>query len=344
MSELDSTYGCLFLTVRNADLDSNSLWAVSCLQLWFYIEKYLHTDKMWLKVYTVLLWILDTVYLILVFKFLYIYFVREFGNVAFLDNLPKDIYSSAPFSPIIAAMVQALFVMRAWNLSNSNYFVTGGLGFLVAAQLISTVVYISKTRSLQHLAQLVTIVRYERAMNVIVLITDTAIALVLIYLLWSRRSGFKKTESIINRLVAFTIGTGLITSIMAIVAFVAAETLPNSFIYLLIDFCMAKLYYNCMLASLNARSALRGNQYSTAGGMSFHLDDLASSNTSSGSRTRATAGSATITADSHKAYNPRAIECRVDIDVDPESRGKTYDADGSVSDFKTATNTLSSAV
>ena len=125
-------------------------------------------------------------------------------------------------------------------MSESNYFITGGLAFLVIAQLVVTVVYISKTRSFQHLEQLVTIVKYERAMNVIVLITDTAIALVLIYLLWNRRSGFKKTESIIKRLVAFTIGTGLITSIMAIVAFVAAEALPNSFIYLLIDFCMAK--------------------------------------------------------------------------------------------------------
>ena len=125
-------------------------------------------------------------------------------------------------------------------MSEGSYILTGSLAFLVFAQLVITAVYISKTRTFQHLEQLVTIVRYERAMNVIVLITDTAIALVLIYLLWNRRSGFKKTESIIKRLVAFTIGTGLITSIMAIVAFVAAEALPNSFIYLLIDFCMAK--------------------------------------------------------------------------------------------------------
>ena len=64
--------------------------------------------------------------------------------------------------------------------------------------------------------------------------------------------------------------------------------------------CLPSVYYNCMLASLNARSALRRTQNTTAGGMSFHLDDLDSSNSSVGSRTRATAGSATLTTESYR--------------------------------------------
>ena len=43
-----------------------------------------------------LLWILDTVYLILVLEFLYVYFVKEFGNVDYLGNLGRWI-SSNPF-------------------------------------------------------------------------------------------------------------------------------------------------------------------------------------------------------------------------------------------------------
>lgn len=125
-------------------------------------------------------------------------------------------------------------------MSNGNYYLTGFLAFTVLAQLIVTVVFLHKLRDMEHLDQLLTVVDYERAMNIIVLFTDTVIAVALIWLLWRRRSGFKKTESLIKKLVMFSIGTGLITGICAIIAFVSAQVAPQTFIYLLINFCMAK--------------------------------------------------------------------------------------------------------
>ena len=125
-------------------------------------------------------------------------------------------------------------------VSDGNYFLTGFLGSAVIAQLVLTIIFLHKLSNFDQLAQLSTILNFERAMNIIVLFTDTVIAVVLIWLLWRRRSGFKKTEGIIRKLVAFTIGTGLITGVMAIVAFIAAQTAPQTFVYLLIDFCMAK--------------------------------------------------------------------------------------------------------
>ncbi|KAL5506934.1 hypothetical protein ACEPAH_6390 [Sanghuangporus vaninii] len=380
LPELDSTYGCLFLigmyvlileiscvmtgsthfclaqflysvssnrilisTGLLAHIKVLRLWALSCLQLWFYIEKYMDSDKLWLKLYTILLWILSTLYLILVLKFLYIYFIKEFGNVAFLDHLPKDIYRTAPFSPVICTMVQALFVMRAWNLSNNNYFLTGFLACSVIAQLVLTIIFLHKLRNFDQLSQLSTILGFERAMNILVLFTDTVIALTLIWLLWRRRSGFKKTEGIIRKLVAFTIGTGLITGVMAIVAFIAAQTAPQTFVYLLIDYCMAKLYYNCMLASLNARSALRSSSMnSTAGGLSIHLDDLAST---SASQARATRGSTTVSTNSYGGgYKPRAIECRVDIDINSGESTRDLERENSAIELRKTADPIGSSV
>ncbi|KAL5524134.1 hypothetical protein ACEPAG_8307 [Sanghuangporus baumii] len=230
--DLDSTYGCLFLI----GIFSTALWAISCLQLWLYIERYFQTDKMWLKFCTILLWILETVYLILVLKFLYVYFVKEFGNVDFLNNLDKDIYNSAPLSPVIVALVHSFYVMRAFSLSNNNYIVAGGLTLCTIVQLVAESVYIH----LVHIRPLSKIIRFERVMNVITIITDTALSLAVVILLWRRHSaGFNKTEGLIKRLVAFTIGTGLITSVMTILALIAAEARANTFIYLIMDFCIS---------------------------------------------------------------------------------------------------------
>ncbi|KAL5524131.1 hypothetical protein ACEPAG_8304 [Sanghuangporus baumii] len=296
-SGLNSTYGCLFLTVM--------LWAVSCIQLWFYIETYFRTDKSWLKIFAVLVWILDTVYLVLVLKFLYIYFVKEFGNVGNLDNLGRDIHGSAPFSPVIVGLVHFFYIMRAFNLSGGNYFLAGALALCSLAQLIVSSIYLH----LVYVKPLSSILKFERAMNIIVLFTDTVLALSIAYFLWKLHVGFKRTDGVINILVAFTVGSGLIAGVMSIVAFVAAETMPQSFVYLLMDFCISKLYYNCVLASLNARSSLREDMNRTIMTQSLRLDVLVPA----ASDMLVTTTPAINAASSHKVRNPITFQSSLDI-------------------------------
>ena len=134
-------------------------------------------------------------------------------------------------------------------VSNRNYVVTGGLTFLVSSQLAVTIIYLTKARTLRRVEQLVSIVDYERAMNVMIFVTDTTIALTLMYYLWNLRSGFRRTQHILKRLVSYTIGTGLIVGMMMIGAFVAAEVFPNTLIYILLDFCIAKSALSICLSS-----------------------------------------------------------------------------------------------
>ncbi|KAL5484815.1 hypothetical protein ACEPAI_7457 [Sanghuangporus weigelae] len=245
---------------------------------------------MWLRIYTTLLWILDTVYLILVLRFLYVYFVREFGNIHFLGHLRKDTFTSALFSPVICALVQLFYITRAHSLSKGNLLMTSGLAICTIALLMAKYVYLY----LVHVEEFASLIKLEIAMNAMGFFTDTIIALALIFLLCKHRPGFKKTERIITRLVAFTIGTGLITSVVAFVAFVSAIVLPHALVYLFMDFCMSKLYYNCMLASLNSRSSLREKMDRTSEMLSFHLEDMAAA----GSEVQAVSRSTSIVVNS----------------------------------------------
>lgn len=88
--------------------------------------------------------------------------------------------------------------------------------------------------------QLNQIVVTEVAMNSTMAFTDTLLASVLVWYLWKGRSGFKRTDSIINRLVMYTVGTGLLTSFWMIVALISAELAPRSFIYLVADLTLPK--------------------------------------------------------------------------------------------------------
>ncbi|KAE9395527.1 hypothetical protein BT96DRAFT_826097 [Gymnopus androsaceus JB14] len=118
-------------------------------------------------------------------------------------------------------------------------------------------------------------------------VADLLITFTLVMSLHQRKTGFATTDSMIDRLIRLTVQTGMITSICAIgdVAFFLAlpvrsffltvsialnyiyvcELKSSTFSNFLWDLCLSKLYTNCLLSTLNARSTLRSNSGHSAG-------------------------------------------------------------------------------
>lgn len=80
----------------------------------------------------------------------------------------------------------------------------------------------------------------QRAVSAVTAFTDVAIACVLAYLLHTSRSGLKRMDSVINRLILYSFGTGLATGALAIVALILTLASPTTFVYLLIDLLIPK--------------------------------------------------------------------------------------------------------
>ncbi|OCB90936.1 hypothetical protein A7U60_g1847 [Sanghuangporus baumii] len=306
VSQVHSTFGCLFLSV----VFTSVLWGIGCLQLFLYYEKYWKTDKDWLKVYLLVIWILDTAHQIMLLHADYLLLVRSLADAAYLSHLPKSGTSTAIVTTIIDALVQAMFVWRSWHLSNRNLMLAGILSTAVLGQFVVNLWYFSQIIILTELSQLSTVVHVDLALNSTMAFTDTLLAVALMWLLWRSHSGMKRTAPILNRLITYTVGTGLVTSLCTITGLIGAIVLPNALIYLLMNLILPKLYFNCLLASLNARSHLRGALSNDAGGLSIHLDNYPSASNGS---------SNVISRSFNKVSSSRVIECRVDIDIEPES-------------------------
>ncbi|KAJ3508100.1 hypothetical protein NLJ89_g5939 [Agrocybe chaxingu] len=76
------------------------------------------------------------------------------------------------------------------------------------------------------------------------------------FLIMNRKKSFSKTANIIDRLVAYTIRTGVITSVAAIIVLVLFQVLSPTFISLAIYVALAKLYSISLLSALNSRQTL----------------------------------------------------------------------------------------
>lgn len=70
------------------------------------------------------------------------------------------------------------------------------------------------------LAELSQLFVLEKVLNVMGVVSDFSIAGTLIFLLQRSRTGWKQTDTIVNRLILFSVNTGLVTSLCAIFALI----------------------------------------------------------------------------------------------------------------------------
>jgi hypothetical protein len=92
-----------------------------------------------------------------------------------------------------------------------------------------------------------------RASLVLYVVTDLLVALLLCYFLHSSRTGIKRTDTLINKLIVYAIHNGLITSVADIFVIAFNIAYPKNLVYLSIYQIVANLYSNSFLATLNAR-------------------------------------------------------------------------------------------
>lgn len=113
--------------------------------------------------------------------------------------------------------------------------------------------YFIKSASITSLTVLPALDNLSRAVNAMGAASDLAIALTLVALLHRARTGFRRSETIINRLILFSINTGLLTSMCAVLSLVTITVFPSTFIYMTFFVCVSRLYTNTLYATLNAR-------------------------------------------------------------------------------------------
>ncbi|TDL20087.1 hypothetical protein BD410DRAFT_805328 [Rickenella mellea] len=218
-----------------------------------------------------LVWALDTTHQALITHTAYTYLVTWYGQPAQLAIIVPSLLWEVVFSALICFLVQSFLVMRIWRLSHKNIWLVGGIMFLVVAELALSMLYVGEAIPLKTYAALTKIVNLSRTLNALAAVSDVAIAGALIFLLNSQRTGFRSSETIINRLILFTMNTGLLTSICAIMSLITITVLPTTFVYISFYVTVSRLYTNSLLATLNARKGIRGGHPDSSENMSLSV-------------------------------------------------------------------------
>ncbi|KAJ7048468.1 hypothetical protein C8F01DRAFT_1379893 [Mycena amicta] len=242
-------------------LCSYILYGITNTQMYLYFGRFAD-DPIGLKLLACVVWLFETAHVVCIGHALYTYSVIDYGNpFSLLGKIPVPLALSIILSAIITAIVQGFFAFRIWTLAPNKFF-----KIIPILLWISAFVYLLASLADTSLViKAVNIPAFIKEFGwlllvpwVINLVNDNTITISLVVLLlMSRKRGFDNTTALVDKLITWTIETGMITSIFSILNLALYQQNPNNFIWVGIQFVKARLFANSLLASLNSRQALR---------------------------------------------------------------------------------------
>jgi hypothetical protein len=67
-----------------------------------------------------------------------------------------------------------------------------------------------------------------------------------------------RSDTLINRLIVYSVNTGTLTSVFSVAVLVAYNLMPDNLVFIALYFILSKLYANSCLATLNTRRFVHG--------------------------------------------------------------------------------------
>ncbi|KAJ8075803.1 hypothetical protein PM082_021435 [Marasmius tenuissimus] len=250
---LDDSMGVMFIGV----IASAVLYGVSLAQTLYYFNRY-PSDAWYLKYLVILTLLFDTSHLAMITHTIYHYTITEYYDHQALTRLIWSVLAEALPTGITGTLVQVFYVVRIFRLSKRNYWVSGLILAIVLANAACGTAWVVISLQMETYHQLLKINPLTITINALSAAADVLIAAILCYLLARSKTGFKRSDSMISKLITFTANTGLATSVCALASLISLLGSPTTLIYALFYFCIGRLYTNSLLVALNARNSIRG--------------------------------------------------------------------------------------
>lgn len=227
-----------------------------CLTQTFYYYSNYPQDRWYHKSLVGSVAILDTLHMAAITHTMYHYLITHFNRPIELDYLIWSIVIEALFTGVTGALVQCFYLARIWRLSERNYLLTALVLFFILADAGCGTVWVILAMRIDTYDQLIKINPLTITINALSTAADCLIAAALCWFLWQARTGYKKSDNVINKVILFVVNTGVLTSMCAIAALIALVISPHTLTYASFYFCIGRFYTNAFLATLNARNRL----------------------------------------------------------------------------------------
>ncbi|KAF5370471.1 hypothetical protein D9615_009756 [Tricholomella constricta] len=224
---------------------------------------------------------LDTLHLAFVTHGLYFYLVSNFGNLVALVSPTWSFLVEIYLTCVSDFIVRCIYGRRVWIVTGQNKLLAACIAITSTLTCVTGFAFASRAFSVKTFENFSKISYFLYIALGSGVVADLLIASSLCLYLSKSRTGFRKTDSIVNALIMYAINTSLLTTICSAACFITYTIWPKEFTFIGIYFSLSKLYLNSLLATLNNREALAEK---ISGVSNFSLSNMNSPSKASASR------------------------------------------------------------
>ncbi|KDR82573.1 hypothetical protein GALMADRAFT_237962 [Galerina marginata CBS 339.88] len=226
------------------------LLGVMMTQVYIYYTSF-KRDKIWIKIFVAVLFFFDILNTACDVAYIYEALIIHFGDTAYLNVVTWLFDTDPAITGVIVSSVQTFFAWRIYLLTKNwilpLVIVTTAISGGVTA--ILTPVEVAKAPFFVYLIRSkVTIIIWLSSE----VLGDILITAILVTYLTRRKTGFERSDMLIDKIIRITIQTGLVTAIVATINLLVYLLNPTG-LHLLFNFPLAKLYSNSLMSTLNSR-------------------------------------------------------------------------------------------
>lgn len=254
---IDAKLGSAFIGCVIAGI----FYGITCFQTYNYYKGRFE-DSWVLDAFVYTLWVLETIHLALVMHGCYYFMVTNYDNPASMASPSWSLLVQIFVTCVTDVSIRGFFGRRVWILTAPRnrplamilVFCIGGTSLLTFS---SGFAFGTKAFMLGTFAgfKKISYLLYTSLGSGVV--ADAFIAVSMCVLLSRSRTGLRNTDTMIDTLILYTINTSLLTTVCSAACFISYAVRPNDFIFLGIYFILSELFFNSLLASLNARTTIR---------------------------------------------------------------------------------------
>lgn len=237
-------------------LFSSVLYGIATVQAFLYTERNFK-DPLYLKTMVGLVWVFETMHTIFIWVLLYGLTVTNYGNSSAINDTPWSLAAALPLTSLLGSIVQVFFANRVRVLSGRliiPIIAWCGAVLRIGFGITLGVVFINSHSIPNFFANFQWLVTTQFVLSAAVDVLNTVS---LCFYLLRRRTDFKSTQRMVDKLVMYTIETGLITSMCAVAIVILSLVIPHTMVDIAIFMFYPKLFSNSFFTALNARTALR---------------------------------------------------------------------------------------
>ncbi|KAJ7134256.1 hypothetical protein C8R44DRAFT_420798 [Mycena epipterygia] len=254
MGEYDTIVGVLLLGL----FLNTYLYGICTYQFVVYVQAKFN-DSLWIRSIVGALFVTDTIHSAVAIYAGWDTCVTNYANPASLAYVGWTIPFTAVATSFTAIMTQIFLGHRVFLLTKSKGLfalisVLSVLGFLFGC--IAGI----KSGIINAVAKFAPLAPYVTAWLALQTSADLLITLCLTVALTRSKTGFRTTDTIINRLIGGAIRTGLFASIFALADLFSFLLHRNTNLYAMFAYPIGRIYTNTLLHTLNARANMKLNE------------------------------------------------------------------------------------